>query len=72
MEYLPLNVGFPGSSVGKEFTCHARDPGLIPELRRFPGKGNGNTLQYSRLVRIPWTEEPGELQSTRSQRVRYD
>ena len=34
MEYLPLNVGFPGSSVGKEFTCHARDPGLIPGLGR--------------------------------------
>ena len=25
------------------------DPGLIPELGRSPGKGNGNPLQYSCL-----------------------
>ena len=29
-KYLPLNSGFPGSSVGKESACNARDPGLIP------------------------------------------
>ena len=28
--------GFPGSSVGKESTCKAEDPGLIPGLGRFP------------------------------------
>ena len=27
----------------------ARDKGSIPESRRFPGVGNGNQLQYSRL-----------------------
>ena len=26
-----------------------RDMGLIPELGRSPGEGNGNPLQYSRL-----------------------
>ena len=26
-----------------------RDEGLIPELERFPGEGNGNPLQYSCL-----------------------
>ena len=36
--------------------------GLIPELVRSPGKGNGNSLQYS-CLEIPWTEEPGVLQS---------
>ena len=25
------------------------DPGLIPELGRFPGEGNGNTLKHSCL-----------------------
>ena len=30
------NMGFPGSSAGKETACNARDPGLIPGLRRFP------------------------------------
>ena len=29
-KYLPLNVGFPCSSVGKESACNARDPGSIP------------------------------------------
>ena len=29
-------MGFPGSSAGKETACNARDPGLIPGLRRFP------------------------------------
>ena len=32
---------------------------------------NGNSLQYFCLG-IPWTEEPGRLQSTGSQRVRHD
>ena len=39
--------GFPGSSVGKESTCNARDPGLIPGLGRSPGERIGYLLQYS-------------------------
>ena len=42
-------MGFPGSSVGKEFACNVGDLGLIPELGRSPGRGNGNPLQYSCL-----------------------
>ena len=41
--------GFPRWLSGKEFTCSARDAGLIPGWRRFPGGGNANPLQYSRL-----------------------
>ena len=41
--------GFPGGSVGKESTCDAGDVGLIPELGRSPGEGNGDPLQYSCL-----------------------
>ena len=34
------------------------------------GEGNGNQLQYYCIAwKIPWTEEPGRLQSTGSQRV---
>ena len=29
-----------GSSAGKESTCNARDPGLIPGSGRYPGEGN--------------------------------
>ena len=39
--------GFPHSSVGKESTCNAGDPGSIPGSGRYPGKGIGYPLQYS-------------------------
>ena len=46
--------------------------GLIPfGSGRSPGGGNGKPLEYSRL-QIPWTEEPGRLQSTGSQRAGHD
>ena len=41
--------GFPDSSVGKESTCNAGDPGLIPESGRSAGEGIGYPLQYSGL-----------------------
>ena len=40
-------MGFPGSSVGKESTCSAGDPGSIPGLERSAGEGLGYPLQYS-------------------------
>ena len=39
-------VGFPDSSVGKESTCNAGDPGSIPGGRP-AGEGIGYPLQYS-------------------------
>ena len=39
--------GFPGSSVGKESTCNAVNPGSIPGWGRFPGEGIGYPLQDS-------------------------
>ena len=48
------------------------DLGLIPGSRRSPGGGHGNPLQYSCLERIPWTEEPGRLQSIGLQRIGHD
>ena len=46
-KFLPQSIvaSSPGSSVGKESACSAGDPGLIPGLGRFPGKGNGKLLQ---------------------------
>ena len=103
--------GFPHGSVGKESTCNAGDPGLIPGSGRSSGEGIGYPLQCSwvsliaQLVknlpavqetrirslvwedtleqeiathsnflawRIPWTEEPGRLQSMGSQRVGHE
>ena len=42
-------MGFPGGSVGKEFTCNAGDRDSIPGSGRCPGGGHGNPLQHSRL-----------------------
>ena len=59
-------MGFPHSSVGKEFACNAGDVGSIPGLGRSLGEGNGNPLQYSCLEN-PMDREPGRLQSKGSQ-----
>ena len=107
--YTYINMGFLASSAGKESTCNAGDPGLIPGSGRSPGEGIGYPLQNSwaslvaQMVKnlsamreawdrplgwedpleegmathsslflpgeSPWTEEPGGLQSMRSQRV---
>ena len=105
------NVGFSGSSAGKESTCNAGDPGSISGSESSPGEGIGYPFQYSwvspvaqmvknlparwetwirSLVwedpleegmathssilawRIPWTEEPGRLQSMEWQRIGCD
>ena len=41
------DLGFPGSSAGKESTCNAGDPGSITGLGRSNGEGIGYPLQYS-------------------------
>ena len=41
-----LSRGFPDSSVGKESTCNAGDPGSIPGSGRSPGEGIGYPLQH--------------------------
>ena len=46
--------GFPGGSGSKKFACNAGDLGLIPSILAW---------------RIPWTEEPGRLQSMELQRT---
>ena len=61
---------FPGGSVCKESACNAGDLGLITGSGRSPGEGNSKLLRYS--WKVPWTEEPGRLQSMESQRVRHD
>ena len=42
-------MDFPGGSDGKASACNAGDLGSNPGLRRSPGEGNGNPLQYSCL-----------------------
>ena len=52
----------PGGTMVKNLPASAGDTGSIPGLGRFLGEGNGYPLQYS-CWEIPWTEEPGGLQS---------
>ena len=44
-----IYTSFPGGSDGKASACNSGDLGSIPGLRRSPGEGNGNPLQYSCL-----------------------
>ena len=66
-----MRVGFHSGSEGKASACDAGDPGSIPRSGRSPGE---EMATYSSILawRIPWTEEPGGLQSMGSQRVRHD
>ena len=48
------------------------DSGSIPGSGRSPGEEILATHSSILAWRIPWTEEPGRLQSMRSQRVRHD
>ena len=67
--HISLDIlGSPNGSRGKESACSAGDLGSIPGSERSLGGGHGNPLQYSCLG-IPGTEEPGELQSMKPQRV---
>ena len=66
--------GIPSGAVVKNSLSNAgdtRDASAIPELGRSPGGGNSNPFRYS-CWKIPWTEEPGRLQSMGSQRVGHN
>ena len=60
-----ITGGFPDISVGKDSACSVGDLGSSPGLGRSPGEGIGKPLHTG--VEIPWTGEPGWLQSMESQ-----
>ena len=56
---IPVFLGFPCGSAGKEFACNVGDLGSIPGLGRSPGEGKGYPIQYSGLENsmdciVPW------------------
>ena len=61
----------PGGSEVKASACNACDLGSIPVSRRLLEKKMA-THSSTPAWRIPWTEEPGGLQSTGLQRVGHD
>ena len=42
-------MGFPVGSVVKNLPINEGGMGLIPELKKCPGEGNGKPIQYSCL-----------------------
>ena len=70
-EYFLKEKNLPGGSDGKASAYNAGDLGSISESERSPGEGmaiHPSTLAW----KIPWTEEPGGLQSMGSRRVGHD
>ena len=60
-------MGFPDGSDSEESACNARDLGLEDPMEE-------EMATHSSILawRIPWTEEPGRLQSMGSQRFGRD
>ena len=68
-------LGFPGGSVVKESACQSRRHRrcqLNPWVGKIPLEEGMATSSNILAWKIPWTEEPGGLQSIGSQRVRND
>ena len=68
---LPPAAGASKWLSGKESACNVEDTGdasLNPGSAKFPPPTHSSILDW----RIPWTEEPGGLQSMRSKRIKHD
>ena len=62
----------PGGSDSKESACNAGDLGFDLWVGKISREKKVATQSSILALRIPWTEEPGRLQSTGLQRVGYD
>ena len=71
LEKVGQSAYLPWCLDGKEPACNAGDLASIPGLGRSPGERNGNPLSIL-ACKIPWTEEPGRMQSMGSQRIKPD
>ena len=67
LEQLHSILGFPGGSVVKNLPANAGDTGSIPGWED-PLEKEMATHFSILTCRIPWTEEPGGLQSMVSQK----
>ena len=70
-----VKMGFPSGARSKETSCQCKR--LEKWVRSIPGSGRspaGGTATHSSILawRIPWTEEPGGLQSMGLPRVRHN
>ena len=63
---------FSGGSDNKESVCNVGDPGSISVLGKILWEKERATHSSILAWGLPWTEEPGGLQSIGSQRVRHN
>jgi len=71
LQFGSYHHSFPGGSDGKESACSVEDLGSSPGSERSLEKDMATHSSFL-AWRIPWTEEPGRLQSMGSQRVGHD
>ena len=64
-------MGFAGGSAVKNLPVSAGEKGLIPRLRRSPGEGIGNPLQYS-CLKNPRQWSPEDYGPWHCKNVRFD
>ena len=64
--YLPFYTGFPDGSVVMNLPASARDLGSL--AREDPLEKEIATHSSVLAWEIPWTEEPGRIQSIKSQK----
>ena len=68
-----IGLGFPGGPSGKERTFEwGRHKTWVQSLDQEDPLEEGMATHSSILACIPWTEEPGRLQSIRSKSIRHD
>ena len=68
-------LGFPGGTNGKEPACQCRRHkrcGFYPWVTKIPWRRAWQPTLVENAWRMPWTEEPGGLQSTGSHSVRHN
>ena len=67
-------MDFPGGSVVKNLPANSGDTGDVGSClgQKDPLEEEIATHSYTLDGKIPWTEEPGGLQLTGSQRVGHD
>ena len=65
-------MGFPGGSVVKNLPANGQEMWVQSLGREDPQEKEMATRSSIFAWRTSWTEEPGGLQSMRSQRIRHD
>ena len=68
-------MGYPGGAGGKESPCQCRRHKgcrFDPWVKKMPWRRTWQPTPAFLPGESPWTEEPGGLQSIRSQRVGHD